>query len=201
MFDRVFDGQVASAIEVGCLAHLRRKFVALQEVDSRVAYPIKLINRLYRFETLADAKELDTVGRQLLRAERAPAVLEKLRRYCLILIEKEPPSGKLAQAARYAINHWTALTQFVKDGRLQLDNNLCERQLRTVALTRRNALFAGSHNAARRMAIIYSVLRTCALHGADPLAYLTAVLEDLARGVSLDRIPELLPDRWVARQS
>jgi transposase len=201
MFDRVFDGQVASAIEVGCLAHLRRKFVALQDVDSRVAYPIKLINRLYRFETLADAKELDTVGRQLLRAERAPPVLEKLRRYCLILIEKEPPSGKLAQAARYAINHWTALTRFVDDGRLQLDNNLCERQLRTVALTRKNALFAGSHDAARRMAIIYSVLRTCALHGADPLAYLTSVLEALARGVSPDRIPDLLPDRWLARQS
>ncbi|MBK7975291.1 MAG: transposase [Deltaproteobacteria bacterium] len=89
----------------------------------------------------------------------------------------ETPSSALAQAASYFLNHWTALTRFVEDGRLSLDNNLCERQIRDLALGRRNYLFAGSHDAARRSARLYSLMRTCVQHGVAPLPYLTDVIE------------------------
>jgi transposase len=196
VFDRLYNGQVASAVEVGCWAHARRKFVALQDTDCRVAYPIKLIGRLYRIEQLADLKELSAETRQALRDERSRPVLDKLQRWLVGVVAHEPPSSELARASAYVLNHWAALTRFLDDGRLSPDNNLCERQLRDIALGRKNFLFAGSHEAAHRTAALYSLLRTCQQHGVPPLPYLTDVLRKLAQGWPNHRLDELLPDRW-----
>jgi transposase len=196
VFDRLFDGQVASAIEVGCWAHGRRRLVALQDTDCRVAYPLKLIARLYRIEHLADARQLSPDERASLRQQRSQPVLEKLKRWLLSTLVNEPPSSELAKATGYLLNQWTALSQFVEDGRLNLDNNLCEQQMRDIALGRKNYLFAGSHDAARRAAALYSLMRSCAQHGVPPLPYLTDVLRKLADGWKQSRLDELLPHRW-----
>jgi transposase len=197
VFDRLFNGQEASAVEVGCWAHARRKFVALAETDYRVAYPLQLIRRLYRVEYLADLREVDAEGRAALRAEYTRGALTSLKHWLLAMVEREPPSSELAKAVNYCLNHWTALTRFLDDGRLSPDNNLCEQQLRDVALGRKNYLFAGSHDAARRIAALYSLLRTCALHDVAPLPYLTDVLRKLADGWDPSRLEDLLPDRWL----
>jgi transposase len=196
VFDRLFNGMAASAVEVGCWAHARRKFVALSDTDCRVAYPLQLIRRMYRLEDLADVKRLEPDERAELRGERSQAVLDKLKRWLVATAVHEPPSSELARAAGYCLNHWTALGRFVGDGRLSLDNNRCEQQLRDIALGRKNFLFAGSHDAARRAAALYSLMRTCAQHGVAPLPYLTDVLRKLARGWEKGRLEELLPDRW-----
>ena len=196
VFDRLYNGQVAQAVEVGCWAHSRRKFVALQDTDCRVAYPLKLIARMYRVERLADLLELSHEERAALRLERDQPTLDKLQRWVLITAASEPPSSELARACGYILNQWTALTRFIDDGRLSLDNNLCERQLRDIALGRNAYLFAGSHDAARRAATIYSLMRSCAQYGVEPLPYLTHVLRELAAGCGHDRLDELLPDRW-----
>jgi transposase len=196
VFDRLFNGQVASATEVGCWAHARRKFVALQDTDCRVAYPIKLITRLYRIERLADARELNAEARAALRQERSQKVLDTLHPWLVSTAAKEPPSSELAKACGYVLNHSAALTRFMEDGRLALDNNLVERQLRDIALGRKNYLFAGSHDAASRSATLYSLMRTAAQHGVAPLPYLTDVLRKLGSGWPQDRLDELLPDRW-----
>lgn len=196
VFDRLFTGQAASAIELGCWAHARRKLVALQDVDCRVAYPLKLIARLYRIEHLADARALTFDARAALRHDRSQPVLDQLQRWFVITTANEPPSADLAKAAAYPLNHWVALTRFVTDGRVSLDNNLCEQQLRVVALGRKNYLFAGSHQAARRAANLYSLTRTCAQHGIPPLPYLTDVLDKLASGWTTRRLDELLPPHW-----
>jgi transposase len=196
VFDRLFNGREASAVEVGCWAHARRRFVALAETDFRVAYPLQLIRRLYRVEYLAELREVDAEGRAALRAEYTRDALTSLKHWLLAMVEQEPPSGELAKAANYCLNHWTALTRFLDDGRLSPDNNLCEQQLRDVALGRKNYLFAGSHDAARRIAALYSLLRTCAQHDVPPLPYLTDVLRKLANGWDQSRLEELLPDRW-----
>ena len=201
VFDRLYNGQVARAVEVGCWAHARRKFVALQDTDCRVAYPLKLIARMYRIERLADLKELSDEERAALRLERDRPTLDKLQRWVLITAASEPPSSELAKASGYILKQWTALTRFTGDGRLSLDNNLCERQLRDIALGRNAYLFAGSHEAARRAAAIYSLMRTCAQHGVGPLPYLTHVLRTLAAGCDYDRLDELLPDRWHASRA
>ena len=81
---------------------------------------------------------------------------------------------------------------------MSLDNNLCEQQLRAIALGRKNYLFAGSHDAARRAAALYSLTRTCAQYGVPPLPYFTHVLTKLASGWPVARLEELLPHRWPA---
>jgi hypothetical protein len=196
VFDRLFNGQAASAIELGCWAHARRKLVALQDTDFRVAYPLKLIGRLYRIEHLADARELTPERRAELRLERSQPVLEKLKRWYLATGKSEPPSSELAKAAGYALNHWEALVRFVKDGRVSPDNNLCEQQLRDIALGRKNYLFAGSHDAARRAANLYSLMRTCAQYRLPPLPYLTDILGKLANGWLASKLDDLLPHTW-----
>jgi transposase len=196
VYDRLFNGQEGTAVEVGCWAHARRKFVALAETDFRVAYPLQLIRRVYRLECLADLQELGPEERAAMRGERTRDALNSLQRWLLVTAVDEPPDSDLAKAANYCLNHWTALTRFLDDGRLSPDNNLCEQQLRDIALGRKNYLFAGSHAAARRTAALYSLMRTCAQHDVPPLPYLTDVLRKLASGWDEDRLEELLPDHW-----
>jgi hypothetical protein len=178
----------------GCQSRARRKLTELQDMDCRVAYPLKLIASLYRLEHLADAKRLSPDERVALRQKRSPPVLEKLRRWLAATHGSEPPASDLAKAAAYMIHHGAALTRFVQAGRLKLDNNLCEQQLRAITLGRNNFLFFG----AERAAILYSLTRTCALQGVSPLAYLTDVLRKLAAGWPQSRIDELLPGGWQA---
>ncbi|MGQ0813142.1 MAG: IS66 family transposase [Gemmatimonadota bacterium] len=196
VFDRLFNGGAASAIEVGCWAHARRKFVALADTDMRVAYPLLLIRRLYRLEVLADLKKLTGEQRAVFRAERMTETLQNLKEWLTLTLQNEPPGSELAKAAGYGLRQWIALTQFLQDGALGLDNNLCEQQLRDVALGRKNYLFAGSHAAAKRTAALYTLMRTSAQHRVPPLPYLTDVLRKLASGWPKDRLEELLPDRW-----
>ena len=196
VFDRLFNGEAAHAVEVGCWSHGRRRLVVLEDTDCRVAYPLTLIARLYRIEHLADAQGLTPDDRVALRQERAAAVLAQLQRWCAVTHANEPPSTDLAKAAAYLLNHWQALSRFLEDGRIDLDNNLTEQQLRDIALGRKNYLFAGSHAAARRAADLYSLTRTCAQYGVPPLPYFTDVLQKLATGWSITRLEELLPHRW-----
>jgi transposase len=196
VFDRLFTGQAARAIEVGCLAHGRRKLIALQDMDCRVAYPLTLLARVYRIEHLADARGLAPDDRAALRRDRTAPVLERLHRWCGLTRAQEPPGTDLAKAAGYFVNHRTALTRFLDDGRLSPDNNLCESQLRDIALGRKNFLFAGSHDAARRAAGLYSLIRTCAQHGVPPLPYLTDVLTKLPAATTAAQLDALLPPRW-----
>jgi len=198
VFDRVFNGRVASATEVGCWSHGRRKLRDLQDMDCRVAYPLKLIARLYRIEHLADARGLSPDKRAALRQVRSQPVLDKLKRWLVATHGSETPASDLAKAVTYMINQWVALNRFVHDGRLKLDNNLCESQLRTIALGRNNFLFFGSHRAAARAAVLYTITRTCALRRVSPFAYLADVLRKLAAGWPQNRLDELLPDRWQA---
>ena len=197
VFDRLYNGAQAHATEVGCWAHARRKFHALHDTDVRVAYPLKLISQLYRVEDLADRRGLDAEGRERLRYERASPILERLDRWLQRTILSEPPASGLARACGYCRKQWAALTEFVHDGLLPLDNNLCERQIRSLALGRKNYLFAGSDAGAERAAILYTLLRTAALAAIDTYAYLIKLLERLAAGWPHSRIDELLPENHV----
>lgn len=195
-FDRLFTGQAAHAIEVGCWAHARRPFVDLRDTDCRVAYPLRLIRRLYRLEHLATVQGLSPDARVQLRQARAAPLLDTLQRWVAVTGATEPPSTALAKAVAYLRHHWRALSRFLDDGRLDLDNTLCERQIRDIAVGRRNYLFAGSHAAARRAATLYSLTRTCAQYGVPPLPYLTDVLQKLATGWPTARLDDILPHCW-----
>jgi hypothetical protein len=197
-FDRLFNGKVANADEVGCWAHGRRSFVELLDTDPRVALGLELIQKLYRVEHLADERSCDEAGRLQMRQKRSVPILERLRRWLTASSKHEPPKSAFAQACGYVLRHWEALNRFTTDGALALDNNLCESQIRSLALGRKNYLFAGSDAGAKRAAILYSITRTCALHGVAPYPYLHGALRQIASGWPKERYAELLPDAWTA---
>ncbi|MBI3456827.1 MAG: IS66 family transposase [Candidatus Rokubacteria bacterium] len=198
VFDRVYNGQCGNAIEVGCWSHARRKHYGLKDTDPRVAYPLQLIGKLYRVEAIADARSLGAEARVELRQERSSGILGRLKRWLVKTAAREPPESALHKACAYSLNQWEALTRFLEDGRVGLDNNLCELQIRSLAVGRKNYLHAGSDAGAERAAALYTVLRTCALNRVDAFAYVKDVLDKLAAGWPQQRVEELLPDAWAA---
>ena len=113
----------------------------------------------------------------------------------------EPPQSALHKACAYSLNQWEALTRFLEDGRLELDNNYCELQIRTLAVGRKNYLHAGSDEGGKRAAALYTVLRTCAVNRVNPRDYVQDVLDKLAAGWPQQRLEELLPDAWAAART
>ena len=99
----------------------------------------------------------------------------------------------LGKALQYALGRWEALTRYADDGRLAIDNNLAERLLRGIAVTRKNFLFLGSDKGGDRAAILYTLIETAKLNGLDPEAYLAYAIDQLARGHLASRLSELLP--------
>lgn len=196
VFDRVFNGLVAEAIEVGCLAHARRRFVALLPSEPEAARALEFFQLAYAIEKVADERHLTLDGRLALRQQRTKPLMDKLYRWAEVTAKRYPPQSALHKAIAYLINHREALTRFLDDPRLPLDNNEVERQIRIVALDRRNSLFAGSHDGARRAAVMYSIICTCLLAGVDPQVYIADVLVRIAGGWPMARLDELLPHRW-----
>jgi hypothetical protein len=98
------------------------------------------------------------------------------------MIEQHPmvtPKSPIGKALEYSMKRWKQLTVFTTDGRLEIDNNKIENEIRPIALGRKNYLFAGSHESAQRIAMIYSLLATCRANGVNPTEWLNRVLEEL----------------------
>jgi len=199
LFDESF--QSGERIEVGCNMHARRYFVkALEAKDVRAAVPIAAFKALYDVE--ASAKDAAADQRRQARQDRSKPVYSELLAWCEQYKDVEPPSSLLGKAIRYVLNHRVALTRFLEDGRLPIDNGLIERIHRVPAVTRRNYLFAGSHAGGERAAIAYSIIATCDLLGLDPIRYLADVLPKLAREeFSFSGLAELTPAAWQRSRS
>jgi transposase len=185
--------------EAGCFAHARRKFVEVYEATkSPVAQQaIHRIAGLYQIEREIDASadEVSILERQRHRQARAGPLLESLHAWLIATGSKAPPRSALAKAVQYTLNRWTALVRYVDDGRLPLDTNAVENSIRPVALGRRNWMFAGSEAGGRRAAKIYSLIGSAKLNGAEPLAYLTDILERLPTARMRD-LDSMLPWNW-----
>ncbi len=126
------------------------------------------------------------------RQARASPLLDDLRTWLQATLSKLSSKGELAQAIRYALTRWAALTRYADDGRVEIDNNAAERSIRDAALGRKNWLFAGSDAGGERAAAIYSLLGSAKLNGIDPERYLRVVLERIAEQ-PINRVDELLP--------
>jgi hypothetical protein len=112
-------------------------------------------------------------------------------------LEEESARSKLAEAIRYTLSHWEGLTVFLADGRVEVDTNVVEREIRPIALGRRNALFSGSARGAEAWAVLASLINTAKLHELDPQTYLTDALEKIVSGqTKVNALDGLLPWRW-----
>jgi len=130
--------------------------------------------------------------RKSARQARAGPMLEQLNSWLREQLTKIPKKSSLAGAIRYALPRWPALTRYVDDGLIEMDNNAAERALRTIALGRKNYLFAGSDAGGERAAVIYSLIGSAKLNDINPQAYLARVLERIADH-PISKIDELLP--------
>lgn len=178
--------------EAACWAHVRRKFY---DVHVALASPIaeealRRIAELYAIEAEIRGKLPDE--RAAVRQARAGPLIEAMHEWLHTQHARLSRKSELAQAMRYAVARWAALTRYLADGRLEIDNNAAERALRAVALGRKNWLFAGSDDGGERAAAIYSLLGTAKLNGLNVEAYLRYVLEKLPEH-PVNRVEELLP--------
>jgi len=182
-------------IEAGCLAHARRKFFDLHAANKSqvAASALQQISAVYEIER--ELKDLAPDERLRIRQVRSIPVLDALHRWMLLTRQKITDGSATARALDYSLKRWTALTRFAGDGRLPVDNNHIENQIRPIAIGRNNWLFAGSLRAGKRAAAVMSLIQSARLNGHDPYAYLKDVLTRLPTQRA-SKVGELLPHRW-----
>jgi hypothetical protein len=178
--------------EAACWAHVRRKFYDLHLAHRSpvAAEAMERIAALYAIEKEIRGHAADE--RREVRASRARPLLDSLKQWLEETLGKLSKKSDTALAVRYALSRWDALLRYADDGCIEIDNNAAERALRTVALGRKNYLFAGSDAGGERAAAIYSLIGTAKLNGLDPEAYLRHVLSRIGDH-PINRIEELLP--------
>jgi transposase len=178
--------------EAACWAHVRRKFYDIHVANgsATAAEAIERIGLLYDIEREIRGKPADV--RVDIRHERARPLMDDLHRWFHKTLAGLSRKSDTAMAIRYALSRWRALTRYLDDGSIEMDNSTAERALRTVALGRKNYLFAGSDAGGERAAAIYTLLGTAKLNGLDPELYLRHVLERIADH-PINRIHKLLP--------
>ena len=185
----------AGVTEAGCMAHARRKFHELwANHQSQIAEEaLKLFGVLYAVER--QAQELDANERRQIRQQHARAAADALHAWLLAQRQRVPDGSATAKAIEYSLGRWKALTRYVDDGNVPIDNNWVENRIRPIAIGRSNWLFAGSLRAGQRAAAIMSLIQSARLNGHDAFAYMKDVLERLPT-LPNSRIDDLLPHRW-----
>lgn len=186
--------QQAAIERIGCLAHARRyMYKAVRENLNDAVWFIAKFRSLYRIEN--EIRGLPSGERHTQRQQRAPAIWNELKTRAEELKSKLLPQSTLGKAVNYFLNEYEALTGYLRDGRLEIDNNLVENAIRPTAVGRRRWLFLGHPDAAWRSAVIYSILVSCRRRSINPLEYLTDVLGRLPTAKTSD-IKDLLPANW-----
>jgi transposase len=182
--------------EVGCMAHARRKFFDLHaNGTSHIAgQALQYIGLLYDIER--EVKGLHADQRQAIRKSKSEPIAKALHGWMLAQRSQVANGGATAKALDYSLKRWAALTRYIEDGHLPIDNNWIENQMRPIAVGRKNWLFAGSLLAGQRAAAVMSLIQSAKLNGRDPHAYLRDVLQRLPTHKA-SQIGELLPQRWV----
>lgn len=188
---------------IPCLQHIKRKFIDCGENDPDAKKIVELINRLYQNEHKHKVGVDGWTVEQNLehRKKYAPGILGEIKN-ALDDIEKEGgllPKTDLQEAVTYLRNEWDAVVNIFNYGNTHLDNNKVERMNRYIAISRRNSLFFGSHEGAKRGAILYTIALTCRMHNVNLFNYLTDVINRTALwqpNTPIEKYTELLPHRW-----
>jgi transposase len=181
---------------VGCHAHARRNFVELVKISKTPGLAhegVTFYRKLYQIEKEARRNNLSSTKRYELRKEKSLPILNAFKQWLDHHLTKTSEQGKIGKAIRYCLNHWPALTSYLEDGRIEIDNNLIENAIRPFALGRKNWLFMGSPTGAKAGAIFYSLIETCKANKIDPQKYLTQMLHKIRLCKTEDDYRKLLP--------
>ena len=188
-------GFVSGITEVGCMAHSRRKFFDLHvSSKSQIAgQACAYISQLYDVER--EVKNVSADERLQVRQRESKPLADAFKQWMLLQRQKITDGSATARSLDYSLKRWVALTQFLDEGQLPIDNNWIENQIRPIAIGRNNWLFAGSLRAGQRAAAVMSLIQSAKLNGHDPYAYLKDVLTRLPTHKN-SQIDDLLPHRW-----
>ena len=202
--------------EVACWAHARRKFFDAKETDAkRAARMLRFVGRLYAIERAiklriekrlknqldpksnepAFTREQQHAFTQLIRQKRSTRMLAKIKAWLDAEKQLILPRSKMGEAFTYALNQWQALTRYTEQGYLNIDNNAAERALKRVAIGRKNWLFAGSDEAGKNHARLWTLIASAQRHGLDPQKYLTSILARINQ-TQLSDLHQFLPEKW-----
>jgi len=187
---------------VGCWAHVRRAFFEAQaEAPKLAGFILRQIQLLYAVEKELKQTKAGPKLKEARRAARSVPVLQRLHRVLLLLKNRRgilPQSG-FGKAIRYALGQWENVLVYAGDGRVEIDNNPCERAIRPTAVGKKNWLFFGDAEAGERSAIVYTILESCRRRGIDPYAYLRDVLTRLPAMTNW-QIRDITPEEWSKSQ-
>ena len=178
-----------------CMAHARRMFYdALENDQERATYALDQIQKLYTIERFCKENTLSFAEIKEVRQQKSAPILQSFLKWMKEQYMQTTPKSAIGKALAYSLERWERLSTYTENGMLNIDNNPVENSIRPVALGRKNYLFAGSHDAAQRSAMLYSLLGTCKMHGIEPFAWLAKTLEKIATH-PINRISELLPHK------
>ena len=195
---RTLDG----ATHLGCMAHSRRRFVEALKARKKGGGPpeqaLRFFEQLYRVERQArdnkpDAGQTQTDSIRRFRQQHSIPVLNALKLWLDEIAPRVLPDSKLGDAVSYTLNQWDYLTRYTDDGRMPIDNNLLERDIRVFATGRKSWLFSDTVEGAKASAVIYSLMLTCRACGVEPLAWLRHALTQLPQRTEDADIDDLLP--------
>ena len=178
---------------IGCMAHARRYFEkALTNDKARATHALQQIQRLYAIERKAREEELTAEELTQRRQQEAVPILEALNQWMKEQYPQVSAKSSMGKALAYSLKLWGRLTRYTENGAWHIDNNLVENSIRPVALGRKNYLFAGSHEAAQRAAMMYAFLGSCKANKVEPQAWLCDVLSKIPE-TKLSQLHKLLP--------
>lgn len=178
----------------GCMDHVRRRFEQALDYDrEKAVYALEQMKKWYDSEKTAREEKLTLEQRFSLRMEK---IVPSMKAFRVWLSEQIPgilPKSPLGAAVTYALNQWPFFEPFMTDPRIELSNILIENAIRPIAIGRKNYMFIGSHEAAKRVAMIYSLVSIAKLQGVDPFVYIKDLLVRLPKASNLDTDRFLFP--------
>jgi transposase len=181
---------------IHCMAHARRYFEkALDNDKSRAEYVLTEMQKLYTIERECREAGVDYEDRIKRRKEKSLIILQSLKSWMLAEYTKVTPESLIGKALHYSLSRWEKLSRYTEDGMLEIDNNLVENAIRPVAIGRKNYLFAGSHDAAQRAAMMYSLFASCKKNDVNPDNWLKDILNRI-NDHPINKIDQLLPNNW-----
>lgn len=186
---------------INCMAHARRMFEhALDNDKERAEHALQEVQKLYEVERRCREGNFSDQERKKERQEKSFPVLTSLENWMKAEYVKVLPQSSIGKAIFYSLSRWKKLSLYTGNGKLEIDNNLVENAIRPVAIGRKNYLFAGSHDAARRSAMMYSLFACCKKNEVNPEEWLRDVLTRISDH-PINRIEELLPVNWKKLQT
>ena len=185
-----------------CHAHTRRYFEKIEKASPKGNTPLateamQIYRRLYEVERYATEQGMSPDERLALRQKTSLPILEAFHQWLLMNRDLTLPQSPIGKAIAYALNHWTGLMVYMKDGRIEIDNNATERDIKPFVMARKNFLFACTQQGADSLGIHFSLILTASLHGLNPIAYYTDMLTRLPYCASMADYESLLPWNWL----